>query len=51
MFTKTVEELKELGADITTAEIMQQSDLWEDTFQIYADNKEAITSSLHFDSS
>ena len=46
MFTKTVEELKELGADITTAEIMQQPDLWEDTFQIYADNKEAIEAFL-----
>ena len=46
MFTKSVEELKELGADITTAEIMQQPDLWEDTFQIYADNKEAIEAFL-----
>lgn len=46
MFKKSVEELKELGADITTAEIMQQPDLWEDTFQIYADNKEAIEAFL-----
>ena len=42
MFEKSVDELKELGADITTAEIAQQPDLWEDTFQIYADNKAAI---------
>ena len=42
MFEKSVEELKSLGADITTAEIKQQPELWEDTFQIYADNKAAI---------
>ena len=42
MFEKSAEELKALGADITTAEIMQQPELWEDTFQIYKDNKEAI---------
>ena len=42
MFEKSVDELKALGADITTAEIAQQPDLWEDTFQIYTDNKAAI---------
>lgn len=46
MFEKTAEELKGLGADITTAEIVQQPDLWEDTFQIYQDNKEAIEAFL-----
>ncbi len=46
LFTKTVDELKELGADITTAEIKQQPELWEDTFQIYTDNKEAIEAFL-----
>lgn len=42
MFKKSLEELKTLGADITTAEIKQQPELWEDTFQIYQDNKQAI---------
>ena len=42
MFEKSLEELKGLGADITTAEIKQQPELWEDTYQIYQDNKEAI---------
>ena len=42
MFEKSLEELKALGADITTAEIKQQPELWEDTFQIYSDNKPAI---------
>ena len=42
MFEKDVEELKALGADITTAEIKQQPELWEDTYQIYTDNKQAI---------
>ncbi|MBM6953855.1 SIS domain-containing protein [Enorma phocaeensis] len=42
MFEKDLEELKGLGADITTAEIKQQPELWEDTYQIYQDNKAAI---------
>ena len=46
MFEKSVDELKALGADITTAEIKQQPELWEDTFQIYMDNKEAIEAFL-----
>ncbi|MBM6774311.1 SIS domain-containing protein [Olsenella profusa] len=46
MFEKSQEELKALGADITTAEIAQQPDLWEDTFQIYQDNKDAIEAFL-----
>ena len=46
MFEKSVEELKALGADITTAEIKQQPELWEDTFQIYMDNKDAIEAFL-----
>lgn len=46
MFEKDIEELKALGADITTGEILQQPDLWEDTFQIYTDNKEAIEAFL-----
>ena len=46
MFEKSVDELKALGAYITTAEIAQQPDLWEDTFQIYTDNKAAIETFL-----
>ena len=42
MFEKDLEELKGLGADITTAEIKQQPELWEDAYQIYQDNKAAI---------
>lgn len=42
MFEKSVEELKAMGADITTGEIAQQPELWEDTLSIYRDNKEAI---------
>ena len=42
MFEKSVEELTELGAQITTAEIAQQPELWRDTLNIYRENKEAI---------
>ena len=42
MFEKSVEELKAMGAAITTGEIAQQPELWEDTLSIYRDNKEAI---------
>ena len=35
MFKKSQEELKALGAHITTAEIKQQPELWESTFGIY----------------
>ncbi|MFR7732303.1 MAG: hypothetical protein ACLU7D_02420 [Collinsella sp.] len=34
MFEKSVEELTELGAQITTAEIAQQPELWRDTLNI-----------------
>ena len=40
MFEKSVEELTELGAQITTAEIAQQPELWRDTLNIYRENKE-----------
>ena len=46
MFEKSTDELKAMGADITTAEIAQQPDLWEDTFQIYADHKAEIETFL-----
>ena len=42
MFERSVEELKAMGADITTAEIAQQPELWEDTLGIYQSNREAI---------
>ena len=42
MFEKSVEELKELGADITTLEIKQQPELWRDAFNIYKDNLDAV---------
>ena len=46
MFKKSVEELTELGAQITTAEIAQQPELWRDTLNIYRENKEAIEAFL-----
>ena len=46
MFEKTSDDLKALGADITTAEIKQQPELWRDTFNIYQANKESIEAFL-----
>lgn len=46
MFEKDLEELKSLGAHITTAEIKQQPDLWRDAFNIYKENKEAVEAFL-----
>ena len=46
MFEKSVEELTERGAQITTAEIAQQPELWRDTLNIYRENKEAIEAFL-----
>ncbi|MCR8907768.1 MULTISPECIES: SIS domain-containing protein [Atopobiaceae] len=46
MFEKSVKELKALGADITTAEIAQQPELWVDTLKIYEDNLDAIEAFL-----
>ena len=46
MFETSPEELHALGADITTAEIRQQPDLWRDTFRIYRDNKTAVQTFL-----
>ena len=46
MFEKSTEELTKLGAQITTAEIKQQPDLWRDTLNIYRDNLDAIESFL-----
>ena len=46
MFEKSLDDLKAMGADITTAEIKQQPELWLDTFRIYQDNKAAIDAFL-----
>lgn len=46
MFEKSKEELVALGADITTAEIAQQPDLWRDTLNIYRTNLDAIEAFL-----
>lgn len=46
MFTKTDEELEKLSAKITTREIQQQPELWQETWSIYQDNKEKITAFL-----
>ncbi|MCC6098981.1 MAG: SIS domain-containing protein [Olsenella sp.] len=42
MFEKDKDTLLKMGAEITTREIKQQPDLWEDTLGIYDDNKAAI---------
>lgn len=42
MFEKDEESLKKLGAHITTAEIKQQPELWEDALEIYRNNKNEI---------
>ena len=46
MFEKDVETLTSMGAQITTAEIKQQPELWRDTLEIYKANLDAITAFL-----
>ena len=46
LFTKSRDELKDLGATITTQEIMQQPGLWEEAWEIYQNQKETIDSFL-----
>ena len=46
MFEKTTEELTKLGAQITTAEIKQQPELWQEAFDNYTNTKEKITAFL-----
>lgn len=46
MFSKSDEELKKLGAVITTREIQQQPDLWKQTLKIYQDKEAEIHSFL-----
>lgn len=47
MFTKTDEELIKMGAKITTREIEQQPELWQETWSIYQNNKAQITDFLN----
>ena len=42
MFEADEETLKSQGAHITTHEIKQQPDLWEDTLGIYDENRKVI---------
>ena len=42
MFSKTDAELEKLGAKITTREIEQQPELWQQTWSIYQNNKTKI---------
>jgi tagatose-6-phosphate ketose/aldose isomerase len=46
VFEKSVDELTKMGAQITTKEIKQQPELWEEAFANYTKNKSAITSFL-----
>lgn len=46
LFTKSQDELKDLGATITTQEIMQQPGLWEEAWENYQNQKETIDSFL-----
>ncbi|CCI82105.1 SIS domain-containing protein [Lactobacillus hominis] len=47
MFTKTDDELIKLGAQITTREIEQQPQLWQETLKIYQDKKGEIEDFLN----
>lgn len=46
MFKLSQAELEKLGASITTQEIKQQPELWEETFKIYDDQLEEIEAFL-----
>lgn len=46
MFDRDREELRHLGAEITTMEIKQQPQLWKETFQIIKDKQAEILSFL-----
>ena len=47
MFSKSDAELEKLGAKITTREIEQQPELWQQTWSIYQNNKTKITDFLN----
>lgn len=46
MLNYTKEDLIKLGAEITTREIYQQPDVWEDAFQTYTEKREEIAAFL-----
>lgn len=46
MFELSTERLHDLGAEITTREIKQQPQLWQEAFEIYENNKEGIEAFL-----
>lgn len=46
MLNYTKEDLLNLGAEITTREIYQQPDVWEDAFQTYTEKREEIAAFL-----
>lgn len=48
MFDKNKNELEKLGATITTQEIYQQPELWEETLQNYINQKEQIDTYLNY---
>lgn len=46
MFTFSQEKLVSLGASITTAEIKQQPDLWDETYSLYTKKRVEIQTFL-----
>ena len=46
MFTAEKEELEQLGAEITTREIRQQPELWQETVTLYHENQTALENFL-----
>ncbi|MEG0475771.1 MAG: SIS domain-containing protein, partial [Carnobacterium sp.] len=46
LFTKSKNELKDLGASITTKEIQQQPELWSEAWESYQKQEEKIQSFL-----
>lgn len=46
MLKWTEEQLNDVGGQITAQEIRQQPELWEETYKIYEDNREKLTSFL-----
>ena len=46
MFRLAKEELEKLGASITAKEIFQQPGLWQEAYQLYVSQLEAVESFL-----
>ncbi|MGT2888423.1 SIS domain-containing protein [Streptococcus didelphis] len=46
MFKLSKAELEELGAELTTREIKQQPELWQEAFEYFLENKESINAFL-----